>query len=219
MAEAMTPSGGPYPVQVDVAVPERVERWRPLVLWLLVIPHIVVLYVYGIALFFVLIIAWFAALFTGHLPDSLERFLTGYLRYQWRVTAYLYGLSTVYPSFSLPSGDADPGGDAAVTMFRRDERLSRVRVFFRYFMVLPHIGPLRHQHRCQRGGAHRLVRGALHRPVADGDARVLRRLPPLVPAGVRLLLHDHRRLPPVLVDLVLSPGNVPIGNVPKRALR
>lgn len=84
---------------------------------MLVIPHILVLYVYGIALFFVLIFAWFAALFTGHLPDSLE----------WRATAYMYGLSTVYPSFGLPSGDADPGGDTAVIMFRRDQRLSRVR--------------------------------------------------------------------------------------------
>lgn len=139
MAGTMVPSGGSSPVQVDVAVPERVERWRPLVLWVLVIPNIVVLYIYGIGLFFVLIAGWFAALFTGHLPDSLERFATGYLRYQWRVTAYLYGLSTVYPSFGLPSGDADPGDDAAVALFRRDERLSRVKVFFRYFMILPHV--------------------------------------------------------------------------------
>ena len=139
MAEMTVPGPGPYPVQVDAAVPARVERWRPLVLWLLTIPHFVVLSIYGIALFFVLIAGWFAALFTGHLPDSLERFATGYLRYQWRVTAYLYGLTTVYPSFSLPSGDADPGTDAAIIVFRRDERLSRVRVFFRYFMVLPHL--------------------------------------------------------------------------------
>lgn len=127
-----------YAIQADVTARERVERWRPLILWLVVIPQRVVIFIYGTGLMFAMIVGWFAALFTAHLPDWLERYATGYLRYQWRVVAYLYAWSTRYPGFSLPSGDADPGGDPAVLSFHRDQRLSRVRVLFRFFMALPH---------------------------------------------------------------------------------
>lgn len=120
-------------------VPTRVERWRPLILWLLVIPHLLVSSVFGLAAEILVFLGWFAALFTGRLPDSFGRFITGALRYQWRVSAYLYGLSTVYPAFSLPAGDLDPGGDMATITLSRSARLSRVKVFFRALLAIPQI--------------------------------------------------------------------------------
>lgn len=132
--------------------------------------------------------------------------MTGYLRYQWRVTAYMYGLSTVYPSFGLPSGDADPGGDTAVIMFRRDQRLSRVRVFFRYFMVLPHLLVLYVINIAASGVAHRLVRGAVHRAMADGDARVLRRVSPLVAAVYAFYFMVTDTYPPFSLTYARSTG-------------
>jgi hypothetical protein len=36
------------------------------------------------------------------------------LRYQWRVSAYLYGWTEEYPGFVFPPGSADPGGYPAV---------------------------------------------------------------------------------------------------------
>jgi hypothetical protein len=130
---------GWYPVQLDAALPSHVGRWRPLVLWLVTIPLLVVAYVYSIAAGVVLFLAWFAALFTGSLPSSFADFLAGNLRFTWRVNAYLLGLTTVYPSFGLPLGRPDPGGNMATVSVDPATTLSRVRVLFRYFMVIPQI--------------------------------------------------------------------------------
>ena len=47
------PSAGPvaaagFPLDLSLDAPETIARWRPLVHWLLAIPHLVVLYGLGI---------------------------------------------------------------------------------------------------------------------------------------------------------------------------
>lgn len=87
----------PYP-----DVPRDLNRWLPLVKWLLAVPHYVVLFFLDIAAFFVVIFVWFAILFTGSYPQSLFRFIEGVLRWQNRVIAYAYLLVTdSYPPFHL----------------------------------------------------------------------------------------------------------------------
>lgn len=87
----------PYP---DAA--QDLNRWLPLVKWILAIPHYIVLGVLGLASFFVLIGAWFAILVTGRYPRSLFDFVEGVLRWQNRVVAYSILLVTdAYPPFSL----------------------------------------------------------------------------------------------------------------------
>ena len=54
-----------------------------------------------IAAIVVLIIAWFAALFTGTVPEGLHGFLVGVLRWGTRVQGYLFNLPHAYPPFSL----------------------------------------------------------------------------------------------------------------------
>jgi hypothetical protein len=60
-------------VHLDFAYPEarQMNRWLPLVKWLLAIPHYVVLFFLGIAALVSIIVAWFAILFTGRYPRSL----------------------------------------------------------------------------------------------------------------------------------------------------
>ena len=48
---------------------------------------------------FVVVIAWFAALFTGRVPDGLHNFIAGYLRYCARVHAYGAILANPFPPF------------------------------------------------------------------------------------------------------------------------
>ena len=92
-------------VHVDVAYPDtraELNRWLPLVKWLLAIPHYVVLLFLAIAGFFIVIAAWFAILFTGRYPRSLFDFLVGVMRWGNRVTAYAFMLVTDrYPPFRL----------------------------------------------------------------------------------------------------------------------
>lgn len=92
-------------VHLEIAYPDvekDLNRWLPLVKWLLAIPHYFVLFILTIAVVFVTIVAWFAILFTGHYPREMFDFVVGVFRWNFRVTAYAFLLTTdQYPSFSL----------------------------------------------------------------------------------------------------------------------
>ena len=78
------------------------NRWYPLVKWLLAIPHYIVLVFLSIAAFFAVILAWFAILVTGQYPRSLFDFVVGVSRWALRVGAYAVLMVTDrYPPFSL----------------------------------------------------------------------------------------------------------------------
>jgi hypothetical protein len=87
----------PYP---DAA--NDLNRWLPLVKWFLAIPHYVVLIVLHIGVFFGVIGAWFAILFTGRYPRGIFDFVVGVMRWSNRVAAYAFVLVTdEYPPFRL----------------------------------------------------------------------------------------------------------------------
>jgi hypothetical protein len=92
-------------VHLDVPYPDAardLNRWLPLVKWLLVIPHGVALLFVNLAAVIVVIVAWFAILFTGRFPRSLFEFLEGVLRWNNRVVGYALTLVTdEYPPFRL----------------------------------------------------------------------------------------------------------------------
>jgi hypothetical protein len=92
-------------VHLDFSYPDArndLNRWLPLVKWLLAIPHYVVLFFLYIAALFVVIAAWFAILFTGRFPRGMFDFLVGVGRWTNRVIAYAHVLVTdEYPPFRL----------------------------------------------------------------------------------------------------------------------
>jgi hypothetical protein len=92
-------------VHLDYRYPDAnrdLNRWLPLVKWLLVIPHLIVLLFLWFAAVVVVIIAWFAILFTGRYPRAMFDFVEGVLRWGQRVIAYAFLLVTdTYPPFSL----------------------------------------------------------------------------------------------------------------------
>ena len=78
------------------------NRWLPLVKWFLAIPHYIVLFFLDIAVIVVVIVAWFAILFTGRYPRGIFDFVEGVIRWHNRVIAYAFVLITdQYPPFSL----------------------------------------------------------------------------------------------------------------------
>jgi len=83
-------------------VPNDLNRWMPLVKWLLAIPHYVVLAFLAVGAFFAVVVAWFAILFTGQYPRGLFDFVVGVGRWGLRVSAYAFLLVTDrYPPFNL----------------------------------------------------------------------------------------------------------------------
>lgn len=92
-------------VHIEIPYPDArqdLNRWLPLVKWLLAIPHYIVLCFVGIAATICVIVAWFAILFTGRYPRTLFDFVVGAFRWSLRVSAYSFLLTTDrYPPFSL----------------------------------------------------------------------------------------------------------------------
>jgi uncharacterized membrane protein len=92
-------------VRLDIVYPDAkndLNRWLPLVKWFLAIPHYIVLIFLDIAAIVIVIIAWFAILFTGRYPRGMFDFVVGVLRWTLRVGAYAFLLVTDrYPPFTL----------------------------------------------------------------------------------------------------------------------
>ena len=90
-------------LEIDYPDVQRdLNRWLPLVKWLLAIPHYIVLAFLAIGAIVVWIIAWFAILFTGRYPRPLFNYMVGVSRWGLRVQAYAFLLVTDrYPPFRL----------------------------------------------------------------------------------------------------------------------
>jgi hypothetical protein len=92
-------------VHLDYVYPDGgrgLNRWLPLVKWLLAVPHYIALVFLWIATIVVVIVAWFAILFTGRYPRGLFDFVQGVIRWGARVVAYAFVLVTDrYPAFSF----------------------------------------------------------------------------------------------------------------------
>ena len=92
-------------VHLDYRYPDagrELNRWLPLVKWLLAIPHYIVLFFLEIGAVVAVILAWFAVLFTGRYPRGLFDFVEGVVRWHNRVIGYVLTLVTdAYPPFRL----------------------------------------------------------------------------------------------------------------------
>ena len=92
-------------IMLDFPYPDtehELSRGLPIVKWLLAIPHYVVLFFLYIASIFVVVVAWFAILFTGRFPRGLFDYLVGVERWTNRVIGYAIVLVTDrYPPFRL----------------------------------------------------------------------------------------------------------------------
>jgi Domain of unknown function (DUF4389) len=81
---------------------EGLNRWLPLVKWFLAIPHVIVLAFLYLGVLIVVIVAWFAILFTGRYPRGLFDYVEGVIRWHNRVVGYALVLVTdEYPPFRL----------------------------------------------------------------------------------------------------------------------
>ena len=137
----MNATGGPYPATFTFDSPERIANWRPLVHWLLAIPHLMILYALGTVSDVVAVISWFAVLFTGRLPAGLASLQAMYLRYTLRTATYFGFLREEYPPFSFATTPADPGDDprVSVDLVPQLDGRNRLTVAFRLILAIPQL--------------------------------------------------------------------------------
>jgi len=92
---------GREPIQVGFAPAAPQSRVTIFFRWLMIIPHAIVLYFVQIGAAFVFFIGWWAALFTGRMPEGMRNLGAVCLRYNGQVNAYVYLLTDRYP-YSAP---------------------------------------------------------------------------------------------------------------------
>jgi hypothetical protein len=135
-AEATPGAPSPYPLVLRGRLDPAVSRWRWLVKWILLVPHILVLVALWVVFVATTIAAGFAILATGRYPRGLFDLNVGILRWSWRVTFYGYGVlgTDRYPPFTLDAVDYP----AELTV-AYPERLSRGLVLVKWWLLaLPH---------------------------------------------------------------------------------
>lgn len=120
-----------HPIQLEVDYVERQSRLTTFFRYFLVLPHAIVAGLWGIPVYVVSFIAWFAILFTGRFPLGMWEFAARWLRYSGRVNGFGALLADGFPPF-----DGDAPYPIRVTT-ERQERLSRLTTFFRGIMMIP----------------------------------------------------------------------------------
>jgi hypothetical protein len=97
-----------YPMSYEVDYPAQSSRLLNFPLYIggfirivLLIPNLVVLVAFSILAYVIMIIAPFAILFTGSYPEGMHSFVTGTVRWSFRMNAYMSGLTDAYPPFGL----------------------------------------------------------------------------------------------------------------------
>lgn len=127
-----------YPASLELEAPTKVANWRPLVHWLLGIPHLLIAEVLGNVAGVVALISWFAIVFTGSLPPGLAGLQCLAIRYNARAYSYTLWLREPYPPFEFSTAAADPGGDPVrVHIEPALEGRNRLTVGLRFLWVIP----------------------------------------------------------------------------------
>jgi hypothetical protein len=104
MEAASTPgdaAAADYPARLEIDYQEPLNRFLPLVKWLLAIPHYILLFILYFAAWFVVLAAAVMVLFTRSYPPALFQFLVGVIRWHQRVSAYILLMTDKYPAFAL----------------------------------------------------------------------------------------------------------------------
>ena len=127
---------GNYPVELVGEYQEGVNRFLWLIKWLLLIPHIVVLWLLSITTIVTTPLAWLAVIIMGRYPEFLWAYHTGILRWRWRVNFYSYeaGNTDQYPPFAFESREDYP----ADLVIEYPESSSRLTGLFRWLLIIPH---------------------------------------------------------------------------------
>lgn len=128
------PTGG-YPVSVEAEHLPEYSRFMPLIKWFLLIPHFIALTFLGLAAIVVVVIAFFATLFTATYPSGMWNFMVGVQRWALRVMAYYLFISDKYPPFTL----SEQPEDTVRLRAEYPERVSRWRPFFAGLLILPYM--------------------------------------------------------------------------------
>ncbi|MDH3706717.1 MAG: DUF4389 domain-containing protein [Acidimicrobiia bacterium] len=128
-------TAAPYPVVLSVSDSQSVDNWRPLVHWLLVIPHLFAASILTLIAQILAFFCWFIILATGRLPPRIANFQVMLLRFNYRAYGFMWGLSIDYPPFTFDErGGKD---DITIDIDPDIDHRNRLTVLVRFVLMIP----------------------------------------------------------------------------------
>jgi hypothetical protein len=136
-----------YPVRVEIAEPEPQRRLVTLFKLVLVLPALLIAGILGGDAFgygglagAASFLAWFTALVTARMPSGLRNLLVWSIGYSAQLGAYLFSLTDRYPTSDPNEHVRGPAPERAVRLELEDDgQRSRLTVFFRVLLAIPHV--------------------------------------------------------------------------------
>lgn len=123
-----------YPVTYEADFQSEQNRATTFFRIILAIPWLIVAYVYEIVAVFTVFIAWVAIVITGRYPEGLYKLNAGFVRFYVRTFAWVYLQSDEWPPFGISD---DPTYPIRISVPGREEKQSRLTVFFRIILAIP----------------------------------------------------------------------------------
>ena len=128
-----------YAATVELDTDTRIARWRPLVQWMLAIPHLAVIHVLASLRGVLTVISLVSVLFTKRIPRPLFDAITMTYRYEWRTISYALALHHEYPPFDFtPAAEDDRQLRAGQLSVRYPGDLNRWKPLYKWLLAAPH---------------------------------------------------------------------------------
>ena len=124
-------------VSVELDAPLEVANWRPLVQWLLAIPHHIISGALNAVSEALWVVSFFTVLFTEQIPEGIANLQIMILRYRARVALYAAFTHEKYPKFEFSTTGTDPGGDPLRLSVERTTTWKRQNAF-NVILAIPH---------------------------------------------------------------------------------
>jgi len=86
-----------YPLQLEFQADRRIIRWRPLVQWVLAVPHLMIAWALRSLRQVLTLVSLFAVLFTKRIPRPVFDAIVMTYRYEWRAMSYAFFMHEDYP--------------------------------------------------------------------------------------------------------------------------
>ena len=108
-----------YPLELELRADRHITRWRPVVQWLLVIPHLMIAYALRSLRQVLTLISFFTVLVTEQIPRPLFGAIVMTYRYEWRAMSYAFFMHQDYPPFDFDLTCDDDGAEQYVVLADR----------------------------------------------------------------------------------------------------
>ncbi len=128
----------PSPLQLEFHADQHITRWRPLLQWLLAVPHLMIVWALRTLRHVLTLISFFTVLFTKHIQRPVFDLIVMTYRYEWRVMSYASFMYEDYPPFNFDLSSDDGGVDSHTSLrLTYPEHLERWKPLYKWFLAIP----------------------------------------------------------------------------------